>query len=122
MSVKTFRLFFEKIIFIFAVTAMTASVVLIMDTIQPTSSFATAPASAAIAIVISCVLSMIEQKLRENPNVEVPGGAEAGEARCSESPGMSVRHRVPPRYRLDKQIGRAKHQQNRQARAILPET
>lgn len=94
MSVKTFRFVFEKIIFIFAVIAMTVSVVLIMDTIQSTSDFATAPTSAAITIVISCVLSIIERKLSENPNVQAQGHA-AWRVPCSAVLGFKCASSYP---------------------------
>jgi hypothetical protein len=60
---KILRFAFEKTIFILAVIALTILVVLTIDTIQATRDFATAPASALIAIVISCVLSMIRRWL-----------------------------------------------------------
>jgi hypothetical protein len=51
----------EEAIFILAVVALTVLVVLAIDTIRATSDFATSPASALIAIVISCVLSVIRR-------------------------------------------------------------
>jgi hypothetical protein len=58
---KVIKKIFEETIFILAVTALTILVVLTIDTIQATRDFATAPASALIAIVISCVLSVIRR-------------------------------------------------------------
>jgi hypothetical protein len=58
---KVLKKIFEEAIFILAVIALTVLVVLSIDAIQATSDFATAPASALIAIVISFVLSMIRR-------------------------------------------------------------
>lgn len=68
MSHNTFLLFLEKIAFILSVTVITVFVVLMMDTIQSTMAFATAPASAAIAIVVSWILSMAKSIFRKKHN------------------------------------------------------